>query len=253
MPLRLTTWLLIFLSITLIIACGRGTRQGQRPDTHKVIDLDQNVTTDTKPQDIIFVDFANNWKKFISPLQEFTLPVVPLRDESQKNAWQPLVFSECVFSADAGAYVPQVTLTWIGPVTQTPVPSITRQTQGGTEASKIRFDLTVQYKGFERNTYSTALTTDKLKRFFLPSNSDLVSHPEAVLLTGPSLFPKLMDFRTENVRDRDTDRDIEKQTLVLRDLSPGLTYTIRLCVLGDKQWTEDREFVFLTPVCPKGF
>jgi hypothetical protein len=252
MRFRLTSSFLIFISIISVIACGRRTQLGQRPDRENVINLNQNVTTDTKPQDAIFLDFQNNWRKFISPSTEFTLPVVPI-NEKQKTAWDPIVLSECVYSTDAGSYVPQVTLIWNGPASQTPPSPINREEQGATESSKIRFDLTVQYKGFEKNYYTTALPTEKLKRFNLPSNSELVSHPEAVLLTGPGLFPKLMDFRTEVVKERDTNRDVEKQTLVLRDLSPGLTYTIRLCVRGDKQWTEDREFVFLTPVCPKGF
>jgi hypothetical protein len=67
------------------------------------------------------------------------------------------------------------------------------------------------------------------------------------------LFPKLMDYRTETIQDRDTRREIKKHTVVLRDLSPGLSYTIRLSALGDNRWNEQREFVFLTPVCPKNF
>ena len=73
------------------------------------------------------------------------------------------------------------------------------------------------------------------------------------MLTGPSLFPKLMDYRTETFQDRETRREIKKRTLVLRDLSPGLSYTIRLSAPGDSRWDEQKKFVFLTPVCPKEF
>jgi hypothetical protein len=257
---RICAVLISVICIISITACNRGDKltQGNKDE----IDLGQDVTSNKKPEDPIFVDFEKNWRNFISQSPEFALAVIPIKDKTQKEAWQPLILAECVYSPDAAAQVPQVTLTWNEPVAPaTPIPIPRRVEQKGEqqpeqkiqEPAKTRFDLTVHYEGFERNQYSTTLSTDKNKRFNLPSNSDLINQPEAVVLSGPSLFPKLMDFRTENLRERDTNREFVKKTLVLRDLSPGLTYTIRVAVLGNNQWIEEKEVVFLTPVCFKGF
>jgi hypothetical protein len=284
MHLRLFSSSLILFSIVLAIGCGRaGRRSGETAKKDK-IDLDQTVTTPTKPQDVIFSDFAKNWRKFVNQTPEIMLPVVPLRAEQAKQAWEPVVLSECVFSQDAGGLVPQVTLIWNEPVQVThpepagqqaqpeqksqqtvqqqkvgppPSPNASPEasrTPGGTtsEVAGTRFDLAVHAQGFERNFYSSALSVDKQKRFTLPANSALVSQEDAVLLTGPALFPKLADYRVETVRDRDTNRELGKQTLVLTDLSPGLSYTIRVSTRSGNQWTEQKEFVFLTPVCNKG-
>jgi hypothetical protein len=74
-----------------------------------------------------------------------------------------------------------------------------------------------------------------------------------VLLTGPGLFPKLMDFKSQTVQDRDTNRQITNYSLVLRDLNHGVTYTIRASQLVGNEWTNERQFAFVTPVCPKSF
>jgi len=255
MLFRTTLLCLLLVCVVSSASCSRKSR-AQR-ENEEAIKLDQNVTSLTKPKDVIFIDFEKNWRKFIAVSPEFTLPVISLKEPKQKEAWQPLILAECTFSADAGGYVPQVTLVW-----NEPVPQVTPEIPGARkgqqrpeqqDTSKVRFDLAVHYQGFEKNQYSTALSTEKQNRFNLPSNSELVSHPEAILLTGPSLFPKLMDFRSENLRERDTNREVVKKTLVLRDLSPGLTYTIRVCVRGENQWSEEKQFVFLTPVCFKEF
>jgi hypothetical protein len=249
--------LICLISIGASNSCRKGNNMAQPQDKDKTVNLGQDVTNDRKPKDPIFIDFENNWRKFISPLPELALPVTPMREGVPREEWQPVIQSECVFSPDAGGYVPQVTLSWNESAGQAPAPAVSQTQQerppGPSASDRIRFDLTVQYKGFDRNFYSSILSTEKDKRFNLPSNSTYVSQPEAMMLTGPSLFPKLMDYRTETFQDRETRREIKKRTLVLRDLSPGLSYTIRLSAPGDSRWDEQKKFVFLTPVCPKEF
>jgi hypothetical protein len=236
--------LLLSLSFSVLLAltsgCGKqrvARKEGER------INLDQNVTSEPKPQDIIFVDFNKNWRQFINKSPELALPVAAAETGAKKPAWVPLVNTQCVFSTDAGGLQPQVTLTW-------------NETGSGTAggASRVlRFDLTVHHDGFARNYYSTVLATDKLKRFSLPSNSALIDNPEAVLLTGPGLFPKLMDFQIESLQERDTNRPYQRYTLILRDFGQGLTYSIRECHLAKNEWIEDKRTVVLTPVCPNSF
>ncbi|HKE57730.1 MAG TPA: hypothetical protein VKB46_13545 [Pyrinomonadaceae bacterium] len=253
----LYVFLIVIISLSSIAACRRN-KTSQRTNGNET-KHDQDVTINAKPQDAIFIDFQQNWRQLISQSPEFTLPVVAKPPE-QKEVWEPLVLAECVFSPDAGTQVPQVTLVWNEPA-QVQVPTVpaaakqaaSAQTTQTADLARTRFDLSTNYQGFAKNEYSSTLATDKLKRFNLPSNSALVSQPEAVVQAGPSLFPKLMDFRTESIRDRDTNRDLVKKTLVLRDLTPGLTYTIRVLVRGDNQWSEEKEVVFLTPVCFKTF
>jgi hypothetical protein len=224
--------------------------------------LDQDVTKEPKPKDAIFIDFQNNWRKFISQTPELALPVIPIKEGEQKVAWEPLILSRCVFSADAGGFVPQMTLVWNEtPAAPPSTPGIAQVKQVEQQASapptiepgKTRFDLAVHFQGFEKNQFTSAIASDKDKRFNLPSNSNLVANPDALLLTGPSLFPKVLDFHTEMVTDRDNNREIPKNTLVLRDFSPGLTYTLRMSTLGQNQWLENKQVVFSTPVCPKDF
>jgi hypothetical protein len=248
---RLISSCLIFIFLISISACNSCRNRSRRSEKENTVDLAQDVTSDRKPKDPIFIDFEKNWRKFISPLPELALPVEPRKEGGPKEAQEPIIQSECVFSPDAGAAVPQVTLSWNESAGQAPPPSVSQTAAAPSE--RLRFDLTVHYKGFERNFFTSTLPTEKDKRFNLPSNSALVSQPEAVMLSGPGLFPKLMDYRTETIQDRDTRREIKKHTVVLRDLSPGLSYTIRLSTLGDNRWNEQREFVFLTPVCPKNF
>ncbi len=239
--------LLLSMCVLTAFACGRA----QVGDRDRV-GVDRDAAAPRPPQDKIFVDFRKNWRELISQSPDFTRPVV-VPEQPPAQAWQPRVLSECVFSADAGGMVPQVTLVWVEPTAQAPegALSATRQAQTGTP--RLRFDLTVQYQGFQRNFYSTALASDKLQRFKIPSTSALVADEPAVLVTGPALFPKLMDFRMDPITDRDTARPFLRHTLVLRDLNQGLSYTIRMDVPGSNAWNQDRQFAFLTPVCPTSF
>lgn len=257
---QLVSACLISGCLCLVLSCGRQSSTFKGTDSRNGIKLGQDVTNTLKPQDVIFLDFEKNWRKFISTSKALTLPVVPIR-EPEKKSWQPIVQAECVFSGDAGGNVPLVTLTWTepqasnaNPVPRSPALKTSFQEQRGQEpaASAVRFDLAVHYQGFARNYYSTILSTGKLQRFNLPSNSALVANPDAVLLTGPSLFPKLMDFRTEMVKDEEN-VEIPRLTLAVRDLAPGLAYTLRKVTLGNNEWNEEKQFAFSTPVCPKEF
>src|SRR6266540_7103346 len=108
---------LVLVSIIPNTACKRGG--SQTTNTRDGVSLDQNVTDEKKPKDPIFIDFQNNWRKFISPRAELALPVIPLKKEEQPRVvFEPVITSECVFSQDAGGYVPQVTLMWV----ETPAP-----------------------------------------------------------------------------------------------------------------------------------
>jgi hypothetical protein len=256
MHARLIPSCLILICLISISACNSCRNKVQPPDN--TVNLGQDVTNDQKPKDPIFIDFEKNWRKFISPLTELALPVVARKEGEPKEVGEPIIQSECVFSADAGGMVPQVTLTWNETSGSASEPAASRARQKRPQeppaaSSNVRFDLTVHFKGFERNFYTSSLPTEKNKRFNLPSNSALVGQPEAVMISGPALFPKLMDYRTEILQDRETRREVKKQTVVLRDLSPGLSYTIRLSTLGENRWNEQRVVVFLTPVCPKSF
>jgi hypothetical protein len=241
----------ILLCTFFALSCSRQNATTLRTEGHR-INLSQNVTNDSRPKDAIFVDFEKNWRKFISQSPEIALPVVAVRD---KTSWRPIVQEDCVFSPDAGGNVPQVSLTWteLAAPAPAPAPQTHPQQQQSVAPAAVRFDLALHYKGFERNYYSTALSTEKLQRFNLPSNSELIANSDQLLVSGPSLFPKLMDFHTEMVKARDTNREIPRQTLVVRDLAPGLAYTLRRATLGNKLWNADGEFSFSTPVCPQEF
>jgi hypothetical protein len=242
---------MLFVCIVSVIACtGQGTRTAA---TDEKIALEQHVTNEPKPQDAVFNQFPATWRKtVISSSAELTRPVRHIEPKPGEPAWAPVVIAQCVFSADAGGMVPQVTLSWNAPVSVAPNRAQARQ-EGQAPAADLRIDLALHHNGFVRNYYSTVLAADKLQRFKLPSNSALVSDQEAVLLTGPGLFPKLMDFRTEMLQERDTNRPFQKYTMILRDLSQGLTYTIRIDRASGSEWSEERRAVFLTPVCPDSF
>lgn len=252
MHFRLVCSCLVLLCLSFLFSCGRQSVSLERAGKGE-IGLDQDVTNSTKPQDPIFVNFQKDWRKFINPSPELALPVVPIRDLTKRPVWQPILQADCVFSAAAGGNVPQITLRWNETAAQTPAPKIQSQKQERTQLAKVRFDLALHYKGFERNYYSTALATDELKRFELPSNSELITDSDALLVTGPGLFPMLVEFQTQLVKAQGTNEEIPRQTLVLRDLAPGLAYTLRQATLVDNHWNEDKEFAFSTPVCPKDF
>jgi hypothetical protein len=65
----------------------------------------------------------------------------------------------------------------------------------------------------------------------------LTSDTEALLLTGPGLFPKLMDFRVEALEE--ADRPISQMTIVLRDLSDGRLHDT--CGSSWRGWMGRRE------------
>jgi len=230
-------------------------------DLENSVDLEQGVTTDIKPVDEIFVNFEANWREFISPREELTLDVVT---EDPEEPWNPMVFSECAFSEGAGANVPLMTLTWVEPA---PI----------TDKVPVRFDLTPHYQGFERESYTTIFPVAVQQRFNLPMNSALIANPEAVLLTGPGIFPKVVDFSqvvltgaggpvaavaldpdrlkesgVESVEPGDA-RAGYQVTIKLRDLNPGLAYKFRKCDLVQSSWRSDQTVTFSTPVCTQKF
>lgn len=231
----------------LFVAClaaAAECRQADRSPRSDRIELTQNVTSERRPQDKIFNDFEKNWRQFISPSAELALPVVAAKDS--REPWEPDVVSECVSSNDAGGLVPQVTLTWTQPAQNTSALPLVRAGAQG-----LRFDVALHYDGFARGYFSSIFASNTQQRFMLPSNGAIIKDPEAVLLTGPGLFPKLTDFRVEAVQDREGSRRLERHTVVLRELSPGLTYTIRISRRAGDNWMEMRRSIFLTPVCPR--
>jgi hypothetical protein len=121
------------------------------------------------------------------------------------------------------------------------------------ETPRLRFDLALHQNGLGRNYYTAILASDKTQRFMLPSNSGLVNDAEAVVLTGPGLFPRLADFRTQVFVDAGIRQQFMQHTMVLEDLSQGLTYTLRMDRPAASQWNEERRFSFLTPICPRDF
>ena len=250
--MRLFCLLSFFVSLTSITACDR-TEANNRRNERDEIDLNQNVTVRGKPQDVVFKDFEKNWRKFISSAPQLTVAVI---GTPQPPPVEPVITSECVFSSEANGYVPQMTISWnepSSPITEVSSRARQQMQQAQVEVPKMRFDLGVNYDAFARNYYSSILSTDKLQRFSLPSNSALVNNPNTVILTGPGLFPKLMDFKAQPVQDPATNRRFEKQTVVLRELSEGIAYTMRVSRPSGNNWNADRQIVFTAPVCPNSF
>jgi hypothetical protein len=232
---------LLCLCLLVTLACGRSRRGGRDGYLGETAPVDP-------PKDKIFVDFAKNWRQVISESPELALPVTrPERPAARP--WQPRVLTQCVFSDDAGGLVPQVTLSW----NETDDIILLRAKARQTETPPLRFDLAVHFDGFSRNYLSAALSTGKLERFKLPSNSPLVKDQAAVLESGPGLFPKVVEYRTESLQERDTQRAFVQHTLALRDLNHAVSYTIRMDRREANGWTEDSRFEFQTPVCPTSF
>jgi hypothetical protein len=252
------TRLLIVLCLLTAGACA-DQRGCTRRAVQDAVDADQfGPPTEIQPQDPLFIDFERNWRQFISTSPELALPVIQPQRPVQEP-WDPVFVAECVFSPDAGRPMPQVTLTWNDPMGQGPdviraqgLPSQQTPPQL-VEPARMRLDLALHFDGFGRNYYSSSLSTAALERFNLPSNSALIQDTPAVMMTGTALFPKLMSFRAEALQDRDTPRQFMRRTLVLRDLREALTYRIRLSSFVTDAWNEDRQYVFLTPVCPNSF
>jgi hypothetical protein len=124
-------------------------------------------------------------------------------------------------------------------------------TQAREPAPELRLDLALLHDGFARNTYSSVLSNEVSQRFNLPSNSALIHNPEAVKLTGPGLFPQLVQFHSQVLNAND--QSITRNTAVVQELSEGLTYQMRVSRPSNDQWTTDQQFIFVTPVCPTSF
>jgi hypothetical protein len=159
---------LVSLAISLAsgLACNRraNARRFER-------EMERNAGKTIPPQDPIFIDFAKNWRQLVSTSPQLALPVVA---NPQQPPWQPQVFSQCVFSPDAGGNVPQVTLTWnesAGGIIEAPRAQKAAQAQ----PAAMRFDVGLHQDAFARNYFSSALAADRLKRFNIPSNAALVS------------------------------------------------------------------------------
>ncbi|MGZ5253773.1 MAG: hypothetical protein ACXWV5_06285 [Flavitalea sp.] len=204
------------------------------------IDLDQNVTNRPLPVDSVFLNFERDWKKFISPTQVFLLPIM----KEQEETWEPLVFSDCSFVAEAKRNIPQVEIAWNSPPMQ----------------SAVRFDIALHYQGFEKNYYTSVLIGDTQTRFNIPGNSSFVKDTAAVILTGPALFPKVLNFAQQTsasnpaaINQASQQVNMVRNVLRLSDLGPGLSYRIRMCNMVGEQWTPTREVIVTTPICPTDY
>jgi hypothetical protein len=224
------------------------------------IELNQNVTVSGRPLDPVFKDFDNNWRQFVSDNPRLTLAVLGT-DQRRPPAVEPIIVPECIFSESIKGFVPRVTVTWNEAAGQSAaaarfanVKSVQQTSQEGqTEIPAMRFDLGLHHDPFTRNFFSSALSTDVSKRFSLPSNSALLTNPEAVRLTGPGLFPKLLSVRTQVLQDAATNLQINRTTVAMQELNQGLSYQMRVSRLANNQWAADQLFVFMSPVCQTSF
>ena len=243
--LRSVGWFSLAFCIVWSGACSskQPAHRGERDE----IDLNQNVTVTIKPRDVVFKDFEQNWRQFISTnprLEEPVAGLVPRREAVP----EPIISPGCIYSDSAKGYVPRVTISWNEAPGQ--VVSVERtQAAGQVQVPEMRFDLGLHHDPFTRNYYSSVLTTETSKRFSLPSNSALVNDPGAVRLTGPGLFPQLLEFHYQLLQDVATHRQFAKSTVVLQELSEGLSYQMRVSRATGKGWTADRQFLFTSPVC----
>jgi hypothetical protein len=226
---------LVVVTIGTLLSCSCW-RPEHSKSTDKV-DLTQNVTVPRNPESKSLADFEKKWRELISPSDELARAVISRQQPTgAPPRWMPTAMSDCVMSADGGA-VPQVTLTWGSDDPRDP--------------RSLRFDLAIVADGFARNQYSSLIPGTGADRFLLPKISALVKKEEAVLLTGPGLFAKAV-FDVEHGQNPGTAARVTTYRLVLTNLSPGLTYTIRMDYASDDGWIEHGRYVFLTPVCPRG-
>jgi hypothetical protein len=121
----------------------------------------------------------------------------------------------------------------------------------------VRFDIALHFQGFEKNYYTTVFPVENLKRFNIPANSQFLLDTAAVLLTGPAMLPKVIDFHQETIQmpsqptlKKQGESVMMKQSLRIIDMGPGLSYRIRLCTFNKESWTPTREVIFTTPICP---
>lgn len=244
-----------FFSLALCIAYGTSCRGRQSSHRERdEVNLDQNVTVSSKAVDVVFKDFEKNWQRFITQSPQLAQPVAGIV-EHPENVPEPIITPECIFVKDAGGFVPRVTITWNSGsppiVLQARPKAVNVTTQAREPAPELRLDLALLHDGFARNTYSSVLSNEVSQRFNLPSNSALIHNPEAVKLTGPGLFPQLVQFHSQVLNAND--QSITRNTAVVQELSEGLTYQMRVSRPSNDQWTTDQQFIFVTPVCPTSF
>jgi hypothetical protein len=255
--LRLLGCFSLIICIVGSTAC-RGKQTPNRGEREEIA-LDQNVTVRSKPVDVVFKDFENNWRKFVSDNPKLALPVVG-EVQRREAAPEPIITPECVYSDTAKGYVPRITITWnqAGGQAVSVRSARTQEVQQTQQAEpeqppEMRIDLGLHHDPFTRNYFSSVLSTEFSKRFSLPPNSALLSNPEAVRLTGPGLFPQLMSVRTQLLQDAATKQQIARSTVVLQELSEGLSYDMRVSRPAGNQWTTDQQFIFVSPVCQNSF
>ena len=251
--MRLLGWFGVVLVIAGSSACSR--REGSHHSEGDEINLNQNVTVKSRAQDVVFKDFATNWRKFISQSPQLALPVVGTVQRA-KNIPEAIITPECLYLQSADGYVPRITVTWNAEPSVIPQARATKVkagTPGQEQPPEMRFDLGLHHDAFSRDYYSSVLSTEVNQRFELPSNSHLVSDAEAVRLTGPGLFPQLVSFRSELLNDTATNRQISRNTLVAQELGEGLSYQLRVSRPSGNQWVTEQQFTFVTPVCPTSF
>jgi hypothetical protein len=249
--LRLVGFFSLALCIGYSAACrSKQSSHGERDE----VNLNQNVTVSSKAVDVVFKDFEKNWQKFISQSPQLAQPVAGVV-EQRENAPEPIITPECVYLSSAGGYVPRVTITWNSetpPIVLEARPkAVKAAAQPQDQTPELRLDLALHHDAFTRNTYSSVLSNEVNQRFNLPSNSALVNNPEAVRLTGPGLFPQLVQFRSQILNAGN--QQVTRNTAVVQELSEGLTYQMRVSRPTDNQWTTDQQFIFITPVCPTSF
>ncbi len=252
--LRSVGWLALVLCIVGSSAC-RNKQTTLRSERDEV-NLNQNVTVNSKPQDVVFKDFDKNWRQFVSTNPRLATAVVGTV-QRREAAPEPIITPECIYSESLKGYVPRITITWNEVPSQVVNARLARTEEvrqtGQEPVPEMRIDLGLNHDPFTRNYFSSALSTDVSKRFSLPSNSAMLSNPEAVRLTGPGLFPQLLSVRTQLLQNATTNQQIARNTVVLQELSEGLSYNMRVNRPAGDQWTTDQQFIFMSPVCQNSF
>ncbi len=198
----------------------------------------------TQHQDDAPDDFQKHWRSYVSNSAELALPVTTPAGLAE---WAPILSAECVSSGEALAAGPTVsldtlvTLSWNDPA------------PADGEAPPVRFDVSLDDEGLDRNHYASILGTDVGQRFALPSTSGLIDDLQALFTVGEGLFPWLVGYRTQRIQDRTSGASLLMSTLQLRSFSGGLSYSLRMDVRDAFGWTEARRTVLLAPVCPTSF
>jgi hypothetical protein len=203
------------------------------------INLDQNVANTGRFQDSVFLHFEKNWTKFINRSPELVKIVMP-PDTVYSHRWEPVITADCEYKPEAQISVPVIEISWNEVAVQQP----------------MRFDVALQYQGFEKNYYTTVFPIEKLNRFNIHLQSKFLQDTAAVLLAGPPLFPKVETFTRQDLPDTPGQVEVQNKTKLVRstlrltDLGPGLSYRLRKCTLVEDRWMPSREIIFNIPVCP---